>query len=115
NAGPSQPAVPVDRQADPTSARAEMRSSLFSLVWKKASAEQTQLLRCRRRRAEVLRGGVDLGRIEAEPLAGDLEAAADHPGDRPLAGHAGAEGRVVILAVAHVPDEPEDVAIAVGK
>ena len=55
------------------------------------------------------------GGVEAEPLAGDLEAAADHPGDRARAGHALAEGRIVILAAAHVADELEDVAIAVGK
>ncbi len=47
------------------------------------SLEQIELLRRRPRRPEMLGRGFHAGRIEAEPLAGDFEAAADHPGDRP--------------------------------
>ena len=55
------------------------------------------------------------GHIEAEPLAGDLEAAADHPGMGPEPVMRVPKVGVVILAAAHLADELEDVAIAVGK
>src|SRR6185437_8221210 len=61
-------------------------------------SEQIQLLNRRTRRAEMLGRGAGSAFIEAEPVAGDFEAAADHPGDRAGAGHALAPGRIVILA-----------------
>src|SRR5882672_745542 len=63
----------------------------------------------------MLGGELDARRVEAMLRARGLEAPADHPGDRAGAGHALAEGRVVVLAAAHVADELEDVAVAVGK
>src|SRR6202166_3172543 len=77
--------------------------------------EQIELFRARPRGAEMLGGDLVLGRVEAELFAGDLETAADHPGDRAGSGLALAEGRIVIFAAAHVADELEDVAIAVGE
>src|SRR6516164_6452069 len=53
--------------------------------------------------------------VEAALLAGEFEAAANHPGDRPTASHALAPARVVVLAAAGLADELEHVAVAVGK
>ena len=58
---------------------------------------------------------LDLAFVEAELLAGDLEPPADHPGIGAGAGLAQAPGRIVVLAAAHLADQLEDVAIAVGK
>ena len=63
----------------------------------------------------MLGGGFHAGQIEAEPLARDLEAPADHPGDRTGPGHALAPARIIILAAAGLADEIEDVAIAIGE
>src|ERR1043165_701123 len=48
------------------------------------------------RRGEMLGRELELARFEAEPFARSLEAAADHPGDRPGAGHALAPLRGVV-------------------
>ncbi|KAH2821212.1 hypothetical protein KXV85_002907, partial [Aspergillus fumigatus] len=52
--------------------------------------------------------------VQAEPVAGDLEAAADGPGHRAGALHPLAPFRVVVAAAAHVADQGEDVAVTVG-
>src|SRR4051794_539337 len=77
--------------------------------------EQCELLRALARRREVLGRELELAAVETEPLARRLETAADHPGDRPGAGHPLAPLRVVIFAAAHVADQLEDVAFAVGE
>src|ERR1700734_1560118 len=77
--------------------------------------EQIELLRRRPRRPEMLGRGLYAGQIEAEPLAGDFEAAADHPGNRSGACHAFAEGRIVVLAAAGVADQLEHMLDAIGK
>src|SRR5262249_36172720 len=65
-------------------------------------------------RAEVLGRELRLLLVEAELLARDLEASADHPGVGARSLHAPAPGRVVVLAAAHLAHELEHVAIAVG-
>ena len=72
-------------------------------------------LRARARRLEMLGRDLHLCRVETQPLAGDFEAAPDHPGDRAGAGHALAPRRIVILAAARIADELEHVVVAVGK
>ena len=52
--------------------------------------------------------------VEPEFLAGDLEPPPDHPGHRAGALHPRSPLRVVVAAAAHVADQREDVAIAVG-
>src|SRR5208282_4817044 len=81
----------------------------------RSSAEQAQLLRRRLRRPEMLGRGLHAGRVEAEPLAGNFEAAADHPRDRTGAGHPLAPIRIVVLAAAGIADELEHVVVAVRK
>src|SRR6185437_11053614 len=68
-------------------------------------SKQAELRVVRFRLAEVLRRQCRARDVEAEALAGDLEAAAEHPGVRPGALHAGAPLRVVVLAVAGVAHE----------
>src|SRR5690242_9030023 len=51
-------------------------------------SEQRELLRALARRREMLGGELQLAPVEAKPLAGRLEPAADHPSDRSRAGHA---------------------------
>src|SRR5882757_2597768 len=53
--------------------------------------------------------------VETELLAGELEPPPDHPGNRATAGHALAPARIIVPAAARLPDELEDVAVAVGK
>src|SRR5215468_77709 len=77
--------------------------------------EQSELLGRRPRRDEMLRRRFHAGQIEAEPLASDLKAPPDHPGDRARAGHTLAPCRIVILAAARLTNEIDDVAIAVRK
>src|SRR5215471_3857142 len=79
------------------------------------ASKQAQLLRGGLRRLELTRRKLGACLVETELVAGDLEAAADHPGDRPAAGHALAKGRVVVLAAAGLADELEHMAVAVGK
>src|SRR5438045_3011045 len=79
------------------------------------SSEQAQLLRATPRRIEVIRGERRARLIEAELLARELEAAADHPGNRSAPGHALAPGGVVVLPAAGLANELEHVAVAVGK
>src|SRR5712691_5167531 len=70
-------------------------------------SKQAELLRGAPRRIEMARREPGAGLVEAELRAGELEAPADHPGDRAAAGHALAEARVVILAAAGLADELE--------
>src|SRR5262249_30666 len=63
-----------------------------------AVLEQAELLGAALRRAEVIGGEPRTGLIEAKLVAGELEAATDHPGDRAAASHALAPGRIVVLA-----------------
>src|SRR5215469_7838724 len=86
-----------------------------ALTFRDHALEQIELLAGGARRLEMLGGGFHAGQIEAEPLAGDLEAPADHPGDRAGAGHALAPGRIVVLAAAGLANEIDDVTIAVRK
>src|ERR1043165_199981 len=78
-------------------------------------SKQRELLRALARRREMLGGELQLAAIEAEPLTGRLEAATDHPGDRPRAGHALAPLGIVILAAAHVADQLEHMVVAIRK
>src|SRR5262245_9203209 len=80
-----------------------------------AVLEQAELLGAVLRRAEMIGGEPRAGLVEAKLVAGELEAATDHPGDRAAAGHALAPGRIVVLAAAGLADELEDVPIGVGK
>src|SRR5262245_6985766 len=77
--------------------------------------EQAQLLGGALRRTEMVGRQPRSRLVEAALLAGEFEAAADHPGDRPAAGHALAPVRVVVLAAAGLADELEHVAVPVGK
>src|SRR5262249_33419420 len=77
--------------------------------------EQSELLGWRPRRDEMLRRHFHAGQIEAEPLASDLEAPPNHPGNRTGAGHALAPCRIVILAAARLANEIDYVAIPVWK
>ena len=101
------------RSATRTRSAAELRGCRRSC--RDGRSEQIELLRARPRRAEMLGGDLVLGGVEAEPFAGDFEAAADHPGDRAGSGLPLAERRIVVLAAARVADELEDVVVAVGK
>src|SRR5262249_58963488 len=53
--------------------------------------------------------------IETELLAGNLEASADHPGDRPAAGHPLPPTRVVVLAPAGLANDLEHMLVTVRK
>src|SRR6266699_3483444 len=55
-----------------------------------------------------------LALVQPELLASDLEPPADHPGIGAGAGLAQAPGRIVVFAAAHLADQLEDVAMAVG-
>src|SRR5690349_15995925 len=50
-----------------------------------------------------------LVRVQAEPLAGDVEPISQQVGEGPLAFHATAELRIVFTPAAHVPDARHDV------
>src|SRR5271154_2649086 len=78
------------------------------------TSEKTELLPAALRLHEMVRGQFRAALVQPELLAGDLEAAPDHPGHRPGALHPRAPLRVVVAAAAHVADQGEDVAIAVG-
>src|SRR5262249_48900842 len=78
-------------------------------------SEQSQLLRSLSRWTEMVRRQPRARFIEAELLAGQFETAANHPGNRPAAGHARVPARVVVLAAAGLADELEDVPISVRK
>src|SRR5581483_7127693 len=77
--------------------------------------KQSELFRRGPRRAKMGRRGLHAGQVEPEPLAGNFEASADHPGDRTRAGHALTPSRIVVLAAAGLANEIDDVAIAIGK
>src|SRR5580700_3219454 len=81
----------------------------------KADLKQSELLRRRTRRAEVLSGDFPLGGIETEALARNLEAAPNHPCHWPGTGHALAPGGIVILAATGIADELENMVMAVRK
>src|SRR5580765_8241921 len=70
-------------------------------------SKQAQLLRRGSRRIEMAGRQPGPHLVEAELVAGDLETTADHPGHRPAAGHALAEGRVVVLAASGLADQLE--------
>src|SRR5580704_1521123 len=76
--------------------------------------EQTQLLAAALRPGEMIGGQFRAAFVEPELLAGDLEPPADHPGHRSSALHPRSPLRVVVAAAAHVADQGEDMAIAVG-
>src|SRR5262244_336179 len=79
----------------------------------KKRLEQAQLLGGAPWRIEMVARQPRSRLVEAALLAGEFEAAADHPGDRPAAGHALAPARVVVLAAAGLADELEHVTVAV--
>src|ERR1700722_4580062 len=76
--------------------------------------EQTELLTIVLRPGEMIGGQFRAALVEPELLAGDLEPPPDHPGHRSGALHPRSPLRVVVAAAAHVADQGEDVAIAVG-
>src|SRR5882724_6419536 len=86
-----------------------------SLLRMRTESKQIELFRALERRRERIGRELELAPVEAEPLACRLEAASDHPGDRPGAGHALAPLAVIVLAAAHVLDELEHVAMAIGE
>src|SRR5215204_5886366 len=77
-------------------------------------SKQTQLRRFDFRRRKMLDGKMRTHLVEAELVAGRLEAPADHPGDRPSAGLPLAPFGIVILAAAHIAHQLEYVAVAIG-
>src|SRR5689334_25119082 len=77
--------------------------------------EQAELLSVALWPREMIRGQFGAALVEAELLAGDLEAASDHPGHRAGSLHPRSPLRIVVAAAAHVADQGEDVTIAVGK
>src|SRR5437868_12711901 len=76
--------------------------------------EQAKLFPAALRLGKMVRGQFRTPLVEPEFLAGDLEAPADHPGHRTRALHPRSPLRVVIAPAAHIADQGEDVAIAVG-
>src|SRR5579864_8026112 len=80
------------------------------------SSEQAQLLPSSAWRwSEVFSGERQGLLVELEPRARRLEALADHVGVGAGAGHALAPLGVVVLAAAHLADQPEHVLLAVGE
>src|SRR5215469_10100896 len=82
---------------------------------KTTALEQAQLLGAAPRRTEMVGRQPRSRLVEAALLAGEFEAAADHPGHRPAAGHALAPARIVVLTAAGLAEELEHVAVAVGE
>src|SRR6516162_8500173 len=78
-------------------------------------SEQAQLLARSPRRTEMLRAERRARPVEAELLAGQLKAPADHPRDRSATGHALAPAGVVILAAAGLADEPEHMLVTIRE
>src|SRR6188472_1971272 len=76
--------------------------------------EQTQLLSVSFRLVKMVRRQFGAPLVQSKFLTGDLEAASDHPGHRASPLHPRSPLRVVIAAAAHVADQREDMAIAVG-
>src|ERR1700738_2775599 len=87
---------------------------LWFILILRAASEQTQLLPAALGTGKMIGGQLRTPLVEPEFLAGDLEAAPDHPGHRPGALHPRSPLRVIIAPAAHVADQREDVAIAVG-
>src|SRR5438477_2974139 len=75
--------------------------------------KQAQLLAVPLRPGKVVRRQLRAPLVEPEPVAGDLEAAADGPGHRTRALHPPAPFRVVVAPASHGADPREDVAVAV--
>src|SRR5216683_549119 len=88
-------------------------SSLMSRSPRTQRLEQTQLLPAALRFCKMIGGQFRAPLVEAKLLAGDFEAASDHPGHGTGAFHPRAPLRVVIAAAAHIADQGEDVAIAI--
>src|SRR6185312_17121730 len=88
-------------------------ASLAMTITTKILLEQTQLLPAAFRLHEMIRRQFRTALVQPELLAGDLEAAADHPGHRSCALHPRTPLRVVVATAAHVADQRADVAIAV--
>src|SRR4029079_18911448 len=86
----------------------------FVLMLLSPSSEQTQLLSASLRPDKMIGRQFRTALVEAELFAGDLEAAADHPGHRAGPLHPRAPLRVVVATAAHVADQGEDVAITIG-
>src|SRR4030088_502318 len=76
--------------------------------------EQTQLLSALFRSCKMVGRQLRAPLVETELFAGDFEPAADHPGHRAGALHPRTPLRVVVAPAAHIADQGEDVAIAVG-
>src|SRR5438477_4238230 len=91
-----------------------MLLSPFTLSPSSASLEQAKLFSAALRPGKMIRGQFRTPLVEPELLAGDLESAADHPGHWTRALHPRPPLRVVIAPAAHIADQGEDVAIAVG-
>src|ERR1700746_2794236 len=72
-------------------------------------SKQTELLPKSLRPGEMICRQLGAALVEPELFAGDLKAAADHPGHRPGALHPRAPLRVVVLSAAHLADQREDV------
>src|SRR5260363_297592 len=70
-----------------------------------STSEQAQLLAAALRPHEMIGGQLGTALVQAELLAGDLEAAADHPGHRSGPLHPRAPLRVVVAATAHVANQ----------
>src|SRR5450432_3449229 len=91
----------------------ESMDCVVALLLAMTNSKQAQLLPASLRLHEMVGGQFRAPLVQPELLAGDLEAAADHPGHRPGALHPRSPLRVVVAAATHVADQGEDVAIAV--
>src|SRR4051812_43758230 len=89
--------------------------SLIYTLHTRSNLEQTELLSIALWLGEMIRRQFGAALVEAEFLAGDLEAAPDHPGHRACPLHPRSPLRVIVATAAHVADQGEDVTIAVGK
>src|SRR5262245_40876769 len=78
-------------------------------------AEQSELLRCTLRGLEMFGGEGRSVPVQTQRLAGQLYPPANHPGNRSAAGHAPRPARIVVFAAAGLPDELEDMLVAIGK
>src|SRR3954447_17241462 len=86
-----------------------MRSSAI-----RTSLEQAELLPAALRPGEMIRGQFRTTLVEPQLFAGDLEAAADHPGHWTCPLHPRSPLRVVVASIPHVTDQGENVTIAIG-
>src|SRR3569623_402125 len=80
-----------------------------SLIYTSSTSrsEQAELIAVPLRPGKVIRGQLRAPLVQPEPVAGDLEAAADGPCHRSGALHPLAPFRVVVAPAAHVADQGE--------